>query len=462
MRPLTFVLIVVTVLASVGRAQSFPAPQVERGRYLAIAADCAACHTDPAGGRDFAGGYAFPSPLGRIYSTNITPSKADGIGGYTEAQFARALRDGLRADGGHLYPAMPYTAYAKLSDEDVAALYAYFMQGVAPVDARAPATHLPFPFNLRWSMAVWNALFLDHARFRADPARSAEWNRGAYLAEALAHCSDCHTPRNVLMAQDQGRAYAGGPVGPWYAPNITSDPVSGIGGWSHAELVAYLKTGAVHPKNQAAGGMAEAVTDSLQFLSDQDLSALATYVQTIAPIRDPAAARPDYAWGGPARFENVIRGASDPAGGDGAALYSRYCASCHQPSGAGTPDQAYPSLFHNTATGALRPDNLVAAIVFGVRRDAGGREVEMPSFGPGSYVQPLTDDQVAAVANYTLSAFGNPEARVSAHEVAITRAGGQPALLLRAASLLPLAVVAIIAALAWAAWRAARKRGSST
>jgi mono/diheme cytochrome c family protein len=294
MARLWIILVAITAtLSLVARAQNFPAAEVERGRYLAVAGDCGSCHTNPAGGKSFAGGYAIPSPLGPIYSTNITPSKTFGIGAYTEDQFERAVREGLRADGGHLYPAMPYTAYSKLSNVDVRALYAYFMQGIPPVDARVRATRLPFPFNLRWSMALWNALFLSHARFRRNPTRSAEWNRGAYLAEALEHCSACHTPRNFLMAERSDRTYAGAAVGPWYAPNITSDPISGIGGWTGAELVQYLKTGAVHPKSQAAGGMAEAITNSLQYLTDSDLSALVTYIQAIPPIREAAATRPN-------------------------------------------------------------------------------------------------------------------------------------------------------------------------
>jgi mono/diheme cytochrome c family protein len=452
---------IAATLPVVARAQNFSAAEVERGRYLAVAGDCVSCHTNPAGGEPLAGGYAIPSPLGTIYSTNITPSKSFGIGAYTEAQFERAVREGLRADGGHLYPAMPYTAYVKLSDADIRALYAYFMQGVAPVDARAATTRLPFPFNLRWSMALWNALFFNHARFQPNPTRSAEWNRGAYLAEALEHCSACHTPRNFLMAERPDRAYTGAAVGPWYAPNITSDPISGVGGWTAAELTQYLKTGAVHPKSQAAGGMAEAVTNSLQYLTDADLSALVVYIQAIPPIREAGATRPNYAWGGPVHPEATIRGVSDTP--SGAVLYSRYCGSCHQPSGAGTRDQANPSLFNNTATGSQRPDNLIAAIVFGVKREVGGREVEMPNFGSASYVQPLSDAQVAAVSNFTLGVFGNPRARVSTHDVATARAGGQPALLLRAPLIIaPIAIAAVLLVFGWAALRAVRRRGDPT
>ncbi len=461
MRRLTLALIAVAMLGGAARAQTPSASEVARGRYLAIAGDCASCHTNPSGSSAFAGGYAIASPLGPIYSTNITPSKAYGIGGYTEAQFARALREGMRADGRHLYPAMPYAAYTKLSDGDVAALYAYFMKGVKPVEARAPATRLPFPFNLRWTMGVWNALFFHDGRFHADRARSAAWNRGAYLAEALEHCSDCHTPRNVLMGRETGRAYAGGPIGSWYAPNITSDAVSGVGGWSHAELVQYLRSGVVHGKSQAAGGMAEAVANSLQHLSDQDLSAIATYIQTVRPVHRRGATTADFGWGAPTRLETLVRGDFAPHGADGAVLYSRYCASCHQRDGAGTPDQAYPSLFHNTATGAPRPDNLVASIVFGVHRDIDGKRVEMPGFGSGSYVQALSDDQVAAVSNYVLSTFGDPKARVSHHDVAVARRGGSSGLIVHAVWLAAAAILAVLALIFVAVWQAARRHGAS-
>ncbi len=231
---------------------------VAKGRYLATAADCAACHTAPNGGAPFAGGYGIESPLGTIFSTNITPSKTAGIGNYSEEDFARAVREGVAKDGSHLYPAMPYTAYAKISDDDMKALYAYFMHEVKPNDAQPEKTALPFPFSIRMSMAFWNLLFLDNTRFKPDAAKSADWNRGAYLAEALEHCSTCHTPRNELMAEEGDKALSGSAVGSWYAPNITSDKVSGIGGWSDAELVEYLRTGHVAGKAQAAGPMAEA------------------------------------------------------------------------------------------------------------------------------------------------------------------------------------------------------------
>ena len=245
---------------------------VEKGRVIATAADCMACHTVPRTGKSFAGGYPIVSPLGTIYSTNITPSKISGIGDYSEAEFSRAVREGIRKDGAHLYPAMPYDSYAGITDEDVHALYAYFMHGVDPVDDAAKAqTELPFPFNLRFSMAFWNLLYARTTPFTPVAGVSDDINRGAYLVNVLGHCTSCHTPRNVLMGAIQSEALAGGFVGPWYAPNITSDPVSGIGGWTQDELVAYLRTGHAKGKNQAAGGMAEAVQNSLQYLPESDL-----------------------------------------------------------------------------------------------------------------------------------------------------------------------------------------------
>lgn len=215
-----------------------------RGAYLATASDCTACHTAP-NGKSMAGGLAIASPVGDIIASNITPSRSDGIGNYSEQDFARALRKGVRADGANLYPAMPYTAYAHLSDEDIHALYVYFMNGVAPVDAPAGKTSLPFPMNLRVSMKLWNLLFLDDSIIEPDPDRSEAWNRGRYLVEGPAHCSTCHTPRGVLMQEKSDQWLAGARVGPWYAPNITPDVTSGIGSWSQQDLVTYLKTGKI-------------------------------------------------------------------------------------------------------------------------------------------------------------------------------------------------------------------------
>ncbi|WP_237561543.1 cytochrome c [Frateuria defendens] len=431
-----------------GQVQSDP---VKRGQYLAIAADCAACHTVPGSAKLFAGGYAIDSPMGKIYSSNITPSKQYGIGNYTEAEFARAVREGVNAHGTHLYPAMPYPSYAAMTDEDVAALYAYFMQGVQPVDEAAPETRLAFPFNVRASMAGWNLLFLHNQRFAPDASKSAEWNRGKYLVDTLAHCAECHTPRNAMMALEDGAAsYSGSQLGSWHAPNITSDAVSGLGGWSDAELAAYLKTGHVAGKAQAAGPMAEAVTNSLQHLTDADVRAIVAYLRTIPAVRTPGQAAPSYAQGKAADTDADTIGLRpmqvNMADMKGEELYANACASCHQSTGEGTRDGFYPSLAHNTAVGGASVDNLVAAILFGVDREAGGKHVLMPGFGPGSEVQALSDAQVASLANYVLQQFGNAALSVTAAHVAELREGGPtPALAKLAGPAVGIAVVIVLA-----------------
>lgn len=395
--------------------------QIERGKYLALAGDCVACHSVP-GGKPFAGGLALPTPIGEIIATNITPSKTAGIGGYSLEQFSDALRKGVRADGKHLYPAMPYTSYAKVTDEDIQAMYAYFMNAVAPVDTPAKPTDLPFPFNIRFSMAAWNLLFLDDKVFVPDSSKDAEWNRGAYLVQGLTHCSTCHSPRNLMMAEVSAKPLAGGEVGTWYAPNITSDANSGIGGWEVAELVAYLKTGEAKGKGQAAGPMAEAVDHSLQHLNDADLKAIAVYLKTVPAQRDANDPQAVYALGKKVDELPTIRGVSLPSDGDkmsGAQLYDAYCATCHQAQGQGSFDDGLPSLAHNTAVGRSNTNNLVMVILEGVRRGEGGQDIRMQGFA-----QALSDQQVATLASYLTTHFGNPAIKVSASQVKELRAGG--------------------------------------
>ncbi|GGF57229.1 cytochrome c [Azorhizobium oxalatiphilum] len=432
--------------AGTALAQSAPAADADliaKGRYLATAADCAACHTAPHGGVPFAGGYGIDSPLGKIVSTNITPSKANGIGSYSEADFARAVRDGVAKDGTHLYPAMPYTAYAKMSDADLKAIYAYLMHEVKPAESTPPKTALPFPFSIRASMAVWNLLFLDTTPFKPDPSKPADWNRGAYLAEALAHCSTCHTPRNLFMAEDHGQSLGGGSLGAWYAPNITSDRTAGIGGWSDDELIAYLRTGHVAGKAQAAGPMAEAVENSLQHLNDADLKALVVYLRGTRPIAGET--KPRYDFGKASVAELTLRGLPGEAPNEnGFRVFSGTCAACHQLNGQG--NSAYPSLFNNTATGAGNADNLIATVLFGVRRTVGDKTAFMPGFGPGAfYTDRLSDQDIADVSNYVLAHYGNPALKVTAADVAKAREGGEKPLLAKLAPYaLPGAVAVVI------------------
>jgi mono/diheme cytochrome c family protein len=282
------------------------------------------------GGKRLAGGLPIGSPLGTIYSTNITPSKQYGIGNYSLQQFSDALRRGIRGDGAHLYPAMPYASYALLTDRDVKALYAYFTKTVPSVDEPpAKTTSLPFPYNLRFSMAFWNALFVNAKPFTPDPSKSAEWNRGQYLAKGAAHCGECHTPRGFFMQQDRGREFAGAVLGSWYAPNITPDASAGIGAMSPDELFHYLKFGKVSGQAQAGGEMGLAVQLSFSKLSDEDLKAIVTYVRSVPAIGD-AEAKPKFAQGQSftevAKFRGVDGTSSDNALPGGVAeLFAANC-----------------------------------------------------------------------------------------------------------------------------------------
>lgn len=444
------------IAASAHAADTPDATLLQRGQYLATAGDCVACHTAP-GGKPFAGGLTVPTPIGNIIATNITPSTTAGIGHYTEQQFSDALRKGIRADGKHLYPAMPYTSYAQVTDDDVHALYAYFMHGVAPVDSKPAPTRLPFPFNIRLSMAAWNLLFLDSKPFTPDPGKSADWNRGAYLVRGLEHCSACHTPRNLLMAEQSSRELAGGDVGTWHAPNITADANSGIGGWSESDLIAYMKLGHAAGRAQAAGPMAEAVDNSLQHLAAADLQAIATYLKTVPAQHDPADTRAVDSWG--AAFDGVAdqRGTVLPGDADqwsGAQLYDAHCASCHQSSGEGSFDGGLPPLFRNTATGRANTDNLVLVILDGIRwTDDSG--VHMPGFA-----HELSDQQIVTLASYLTQHYGNPSAKISIEQVKLLRAGGAPSHLVALARVAMIVVVVLILVVI-VLWRRRKRQTSS-
>lgn len=413
---------------------------LQRGEYLAVAADCAACHTNTEH-QPMAGGKAISSPLGAIIASNITPSKQYGIGNYSLQQFSDVLRKGVNAKGENLYPAMPYTSYHNLSDQDIAALYQYLMHDVQPVDSPVPATKLPFPFDIRLSMKLWNALFLSDTPFKDNPDASAQVNRGDYLISALTHCDTCHTPRNALMAERSSQALSGAYLGQWYAPNITSDKVSGIGDWSDEQLYQYLKTGHATGKAQAAGPMAEAVSYSFQYLSDNDLHAIIASLKQVTPIRTAASAIAPASK--PVDDEARIRGLAVssgmplPAENNAAILYSGNCAACHTPSGIGSYNQYYPSLLHNTAVNSANPTNLIATILFGVQRTVGNKTITMPAFGPTGYPNTLSFQQVAAITNYVRQTYGHQgsEHPVTAADVEQLYHGGpKPAIALLASA----------------------------
>jgi mono/diheme cytochrome c family protein len=405
--------------------------EIKHGEYLAIASDCEACHTAP-GGKPLAGGLPIESPLGTIYSSNITSSQQYGIGHYSLRQFSDALRRGIRSDGAHLYPAMPYASYALLTDEDVKALYAYFTKAVHAVDEPpAKTTSLPFPYNLRLSMAFWNALFLDAKPFTLDPSRPAEWNRGKYLVDGPTHCGECHTPRGFLMQQDHGRQFAGAVLGSWYAPNITPDANAGIGAMGADELFRYLKFGKVAGKAQAGGEMGLAVQLSFSKLSDDDLKAIVAFVRSVPAIGD-AETKTRFAQGKSftevAKFRGVGAESSDEALPGGAAqLFAANCASCHGIGAGGSQDNYFPSLFHNSALAIGAGRNLVAAILFGIDRSTADGLTFMPGFGgKATDIAAFTNEQVVELANYLLQHYGNAAYSVTPQMVEQVRSGQAP------------------------------------
>ncbi|UMM64242.1 c-type cytochrome [Aristophania vespae] len=401
---------------------------IKQGEYIATASDCKACHT-ARGGKPYAGGLVIATPVGKIVSTNITPSQKYGIGSWSEAQFAKAVRKGVSPTLGHLYPAMPYTSYSGISNSDIHALYVYFTKGVKSVDEEPKnKTALPFPFNIRASMIAWNLLFAGGHPTPDEDAAVGGARRGEYLAKTLAHCSTCHTPRNTFMAE-KSSAYLGGSynIQGWDAPNITSDPISGIGTWSNDEIVSYLRNGAAHGKSQAAGPMAEAVEFSLRHLTDSDLEAIAAYLKTVPPIRNPEQKHPAFSYSEAKAVDAseldypIDRTPTAMENGtslDGRRLYLNACATCHQTHGQGTQDQFYPSLTSNSAVGATSPRNLAMAILRGVDRQTNQGHVVMPAFA-----DQLTDEQIAALTNYVTEHFGNPKLKVTAGDIKGYRSG---------------------------------------
>ena len=398
---------------------------VARGAYLAKLADCAGCHTNEPTGKPptpsppFAGGLPMGSPFGTIWTSNITPDPVYGIGRYTYDDFERAVRDGIAPGGKHLYPAMPFPSFSKITDDDMHALYAYFMHGVQPVATPVPETKLPFPFNQRWGLAVWDELFAPHERFRARTDRSAEWNRGAYLVQGLGHCGACHTPRGPAYEErgmnDGDRLYlTGGTNDHWFAPNLTGDPDSGLGGLSAEDIAAFLKHG--HGGGLAAfGSMVEVIENSGQYMSDDDLRAIATYLKTLPPRAESGHVDTDPARN--AATVEVLRTGSVEY--PGAGIYNTYCARCHQADGRGQPEK-YPRLAGNPAVVAPQATSLIRLLIDGggsATTDGGPKPHRMPSF-----VGKLDSTEMARVLTFIRNAWGNEARPVSRVEVEKMRA----------------------------------------
>ena len=393
------------------QVQAATADRIERGEYLTRAADCVACHTDE-GGEPFAGGSPFKTPMGTIYSSNITPDRETGIGTWSDEEFARAVREGKGKEGENLYPAMPYTSYTLITDEDVQLIKDYLFS-LPPVRRRDQKDDMIFPFNVRLGLSAWKLVDFDNRRFQPNEKMDDKWNRGAYLVEALGHCGECHTPRNITMGMKTGERYAGAMLEGWHAFNISSDKAAGIGDWSQDDIVNYLRSGHAAGKGGAAGPMAEVVENSTRHLTDADLQAMAYYLSTLDARNPDKETRARTDWGQADQSVDTLRGkAFEAADAGGARLFLGNCASCHSFSGTGSGDGYYPSLVNNSTVGAATINNLVKVILNGVQRQTNEGEVFMPGFA-GT----LSDEQIAALAGHLLRQFGRPELKVEASNV---------------------------------------------
>lgn len=374
---------------------------IERGRLVALAGDCAVCHTAPNGGVVNAGGHPLQTPFGTIYTTNITPDEKTGIGNWSFAAFERAMREGIHRDGYNLYPAFPYTAYAKMSDGDMQALYAYLM-AQPPVESRVPKNDLKFPFNMRPLLSGWNLLFHRNQQFKPDPNKSVLWNRGAYLVEGAGHCSACHSPRNFLGAEKGGRHYlTGGVVDGWEAPALTSSSKAPIP-WTEDELYTYLRSGFSSRHGTAAGPMAPVVAELAQ-LPGEDVRAMAHYIASFNPSQEPAPSTtpstPVTTPVNPSSNSQLLSVAN------GKRLFQGACAACHQEGTGPTLFGVRPSLKVNTNLHSDTPDNLIHVILHGIREPANPALGYMPGFANS-----FNNSQMVDLLTYLRTTFASDKA----------------------------------------------------
>jgi len=374
---------------------------IKRGEYLTRAADCAACHTAK-GGLLFAGGLGFVLPFGTIYSPNITPDKDTGIGTWSDASFLNALHKGVDDEGVHLYPAMPYASYTGMTDADALAIKAYLFS-LKPVHADVPDNMLVFPFNQRWLMGVWSFLFNPDKRFEPVATRSPQWNRGAYLAESLEHCGECHTPRTIFQSLNNRRKFAGATQAGWRAYNITSDANSGVGAWSDADLAKYLSSGNAAGHGSAGGPMGEAVDKSLSYLVPSDIAAIVIYLRSVPAISTSDLPAPK-ATPAPASHKEGVVADYDPRGKK---VFEGACASCHGWTGV-SPVTHYATLTGVRAVNDPTAINVAETVINGTEY--------MPAFGQG-----YSNDEIAAVANYVTARFGVSPSRITGRDVAALR-----------------------------------------
>jgi mono/diheme cytochrome c family protein len=374
---------------------------VVKGKYLARAGDCIACHTNP-GGALFAGGRPMATPFGTLYTSNITPDPKTGIGSWSADDFYMAMHTGRFPDGGLIYPAMPFGSYTKVTRADSDAILAY-LRSVPPVNQPNRPHDLRFPFNNRQLILGWRTLFFREGGYQPDPGKSAEWNRGAYLVEGLGHCAMCHSPINALGGSSASQAFEGGliPMQNWYAPSLTSNKEAGLGEWSIDEIVDLLRNGVSH-RGAVYGPMAEVTFNSLQYLDDADVRAMAVYLKSLGQGSLPAAE----VLGMPMPESSLLLSF-------GETIYQTHCASCHAQDGRGTPPE-YPPLAGNPSIQMQSAVNPIRMVLNGgfPPGTAGNPE----PYGMPPFAQTLSDDEVAAVVTYIRGAWGNQGSAVSASQ----------------------------------------------
>jgi mono/diheme cytochrome c family protein len=389
------------------------APPAGKGEYLARAGDCIACHSVP-GGAAFAGGLRMGTPMGAIYTTNITPDKDTGIGDYTFEDFDRAVRLGVAKDGHRLYPAMPYPSYAKIADADMHSLYDFFMKEVPAVKQANKPSEIPGYLSFRWPLAIWDVVFAGGGAYVAKPGHDAAWNRGAYLVEGLGHCGACHTPRGWAFQEEalddgSGTYLKGAELDAWSAPDLREDVRTGLGGWTEADLATFLKTGH-NAKGVAFGSMLDVVNNSTPYLSDDDLNAMAHYLKSLPPSAEQTAPIYD-----DATTKTLASGRPQQPG---ATLYIGYCVSCHGADGKGQSPYI-PPLAGNAVVLDADPNSLVNLVL-------NGAEPLVVKGTPDAYRMPqyrvqLTDEQISQVLSFVRGAWGNGTAPVTPDQVKALR-----------------------------------------
>jgi mono/diheme cytochrome c family protein len=375
---------------------------IARGSYLATVGDCQACHTDSDNdGAPYAGGKAVETPFGMVLGANITPDRATGIGAWSDDEFDAAVREGLMPNGGHLYPAMPYPSFAKMTKDDTRALRAY-LNTITPRRNRVVSNQLPFPFNIRRIMWAWNLLYFSPGVYVEDKTKSVEWNRGAFLAEGPGHCGSCHTPKTWLGGDETSRAFRGAALQGWFASDITGNPDLGLGNWSVEDIAKYLKTG--HNKFSAAtGSMAEVVQDSTSGMSVEDLRAIGVYLKTVAYDQE----------------NHTPIAADDSRMSAGKAIYADSCSACHAMNGEGVAN-LFPSLAQSSNVRSEDPTSLIRVVLRGARSIATQEEPTAP--GMPSYAWKLNDRQIADVLTYIRNSWGAAAPAVTEDQVRDSRA----------------------------------------